>query len=167
MIVVVAAVVVAAAGLGVEALTAQATASRPHRPIAAHARGVQPVRTITFPRVKLNTRKLGVLALQAAARNGDAHPTNVAMVRTTHRRALAVMEPGMPVARIDRTSVYLITMNGKFTAYDASPPAGSALPTGRHLTMIIDARTGQGLDGGLEPYRPRLSTIARPVRLPG
>jgi hypothetical protein len=156
----------AGVGLGVDALTAQATARRPHPSIAVPASAVQPARTITSPAVKLSIATIGTLALKAAAGNGDAHPTNVAMVETTHSRALAVMEPGMPIARADRTPVYLITMNGRFTAYDSSPPAGSSLPTGRRLTIIIDARTGQGLDGGLEPYRPRLSTVARPVRLP-
>ena len=165
MPVVVIAAVAAGVGLGVEALTAQATANRP-RPIVVRASGMQPARTVTSSAVKLNIATLGALALRGAARNGDAHPSKVATVETTHRRALAVMEPGMPVASVDRTPVYLITMDGRFTAYDAPGLMGSALPKGRHLTIIVDARTGQDLDGGLEPYRPRLSTVGRPVRLP-
>jgi hypothetical protein len=89
------------------------------------------------------------------------------MVRTTHSRALDVMEPGTPVTGADRTPVYIITMDGTFTAYDASPPAGSPLPTGKHLTMIIDANTGQGVDGGIEPYRPKLGAAGTEIALNG
>jgi hypothetical protein len=47
--------------------------------------------------------------------------------------------------------VFLITMRGHFTARGAT---GSQAPTGRYLSLVIDAKTFQGLDFGISPKPP-------------
>jgi hypothetical protein len=58
--------------------------------------------------------------------------------------------------------VFLITMRGRFIARDATGPPGhratgppgAKAPTGRYLSLVIDARTFQGLDFGIGPKPP-------------
>jgi hypothetical protein len=50
--------------------------------------------------------------------------------------------------------VFLITMRGHFTATDATGPPGAKAPAGRYLSLVIDAKTFQGLDFGISPKPP-------------
>jgi hypothetical protein len=50
--------------------------------------------------------------------------------------------------------VFLITMRGHFTAREATGPPGAKAPTGRYLSLVIDAKTFQGLDFGIGPKPP-------------
>jgi len=97
-----------------------------------------------------------VLASRAAKANGDVSPQWMTAVLTTHARALTSATPGdfVPGGGV---RVYLVTMRGHFTAYQSSPPPGAALPTGRYLSIVVDARTFQVLDFGLSPNPPPVS----------
>jgi hypothetical protein len=48
--------------------------------------------------------------------------------------------------------VFLITMRGHFTV--AAGPSRAKPPTGQYLSLVIDAKTLQGLDFGVSPKPP-------------
>jgi hypothetical protein len=98
--------------------------------------------------------RLTTLAENAAKRNGDATPTQVTVVLTTHAKALTSATPGDTVPGTGRIRVYLITMQGHFVANDVSVPAGAAAPRGRYISVVVDARTLGTLDFGIGPHPP-------------
>lgn len=98
--------------------------------------------------------RLTAIAHRAAARNGDPKPTWITAVATTRAKALTSATPGDYVPGSARVKVYLITMCGHFTAGDASIPPGAKAPSGRYLSLVIDARTFRGLDFGIGPKPP-------------
>ena len=51
-------------------------------------------------------------------------------------------------------------MRGYFIAYGSSPPPGAALPTGKYLSIMVDARTFQVLDFGLSATPPPVSAAS-------
>jgi hypothetical protein len=97
--------------------------------------------------------RLTAIARRAATLNGDPHPAWITAVMTTRAKALTSATPGDRVPGSARTAVFLITMRGHFTAAGAGPP-GAKAPTGRYLSLVVDARTFQGLDAGLSPGAP-------------
>jgi hypothetical protein len=98
--------------------------------------------------------RLTAIARHAATLNDDRHPAWITAVLTTHARALTSATPGDTVPGSARTRVYLITMRGHFTDRLASGPPGSSAPTGRYLSLVVDARTFTGLDFGLSAGPP-------------
>jgi hypothetical protein len=100
------------------------------------------------------TGRLTAIAHRAAAINGDPHPVWITAVLTTRAKALTSATPGDLVPGSARVKVFLITMRGDFTANAVSTPSGAKAPTGRYLSLVIDARTFEGLDFGLSPKPP-------------
>jgi hypothetical protein len=98
--------------------------------------------------------RLTAVARRAAAVNGDRAPAWATAVLTTRAKALTSATPGDSVPGAAGTRVFLVTMLGRFTAYDSSPPPGAALPTGRYLSIVVDAGTFQVLDTGLSAKPP-------------
>jgi hypothetical protein len=101
--------------------------------------------------------RLTAMAERAAKINGDTTPVQVSVVLTTRQKALTSATPGDLVPGSAHARVYLITMSGHFIAREASVPPGAAAPTGRYLSMVVDARTFQGLDFGAGPNPPPVS----------
>jgi hypothetical protein len=78
------------------------------------------------------------------------------------------MEPGaarVPKTTPDMTPVYLVTMSGHFTAYDAPVLANTPLPTGTVLTFTVDPATGEVRDLGLNSSRPDLAKAGPVIQL--
>jgi hypothetical protein len=98
--------------------------------------------------------RLTAIARRAAAVNDDSHPEWITAVVTTRAKALTSATPGDYVPGSARVRVFLITMRGHFTATDATGPPGSKAPTGRYVSLVINARTFQGLDFGISPTPP-------------
>jgi len=98
--------------------------------------------------------RLTAVARRAATVNGDHAPAWATAVATTRAKALTSATPGDTVPGAAGTRVFLVTMLGRFTAYDSSPPSGAALPTGRYLSLVVDARTFEVLDSGLSAKPP-------------
>ena len=101
--------------------------------------------------------RLTAMAEHIAKGNGDATPTQVTAVLTTHAKALTSATPGDTVPGSEHVRVYLITMQGHFVANDVSVPAGAAAPRGRYLSVVVDAKTFTGLDFGIGPSPPPVS----------
>ncbi len=73
--------------------------------------------------------------------NGGAAPAWASAVVTTHEKALTSATPGDTVPIGEKTVVYLVTMKGHFV-------------DGKYMSIVLDARTFQGLDFGLGPKPP-------------
>jgi hypothetical protein len=101
--------------------------------------------------------RLTVIADRVAKADGDPHPSWATAVLTTHAKALTSATPGDFVPGSGGVPVFLVTMRGRFVAYDASVPSGAALPTGTYLSLVVDAKTFQELDFGLSPKAPPVS----------
>ena len=98
--------------------------------------------------------RLTAMAHRAATINGDSAPAWITAVVTTHAKALTSATPGDYSPGSAHIKVFLITMRGHFTARDATGPPGAKAPTGRYLSLVIAARTFQGLDFGIGPKPP-------------
>jgi hypothetical protein len=101
--------------------------------------------------------RLTAIAASVARSDGDAAPSQVTAVLTTHAKALTSATPGDLVPGSGGVRVFLLTMQGRFTATDATRPPGSRAPTGRYLSLVVDAATFQVTDFGLSPKPPPVS----------
>jgi hypothetical protein len=101
------------------------------------------------------------MAHRAAIINGDPNRAWITAVVTTRAKALTSATPGDYVPGSARARVFLITMRRHFTAKDISRPPRAPAPTGRCLSLVIDAKTFRGLDFGIGP-----KTAAGPARRP-
>jgi hypothetical protein len=113
----------------------------------------QPVPASALPR-------LTAIADQAIESNGARSAAWASAVVTT-QEALNSASPNATVPLGATPIDYLVTIKGHFTDDYASPPAGSPAPTGTYLWLVIDAKTFQGLDGGLQTR----SLLIAPARL--
>lgn len=98
--------------------------------------------------------RLTAIAHHTAAINGDSDPEWITVVLTTRAEALTSATPGDYVPGSAHVKAYLITMRGHFTATAVSVPLGAQAPTGRYLSLVIDAQTFQRLDFGIGPKAP-------------
>ena len=136
---------VAAAGLGIYA----GFAGQPAQAGSAPAPGL----AVSAPA----SARLDQLALSFARANGDAHPSSITAVLTTHGQALTSATPGDTEPSGNKAVVYLITIRGHFIARMASVPPGAKLPTGSYLSIVINARTFAMMDWGLSAAAPSVS----------
>jgi hypothetical protein len=98
--------------------------------------------------------RLTAIARRAASGNGDPSPAWITAVETTRAKALTSATPGDSVPGSAHVKVFLITMRGHFTDTAAPGPPGAKAPAGQYLSLVIDARTFQGLDFGISPQPP-------------
>jgi hypothetical protein len=96
-------------------------------------------------------QRLTALADQAVKENGGRPPAWATAVVTTHEKALTSATPGDTVPIGQKVIVYLVTIKGHFVLGAASIPSGSHAPTGTYMSLVIEAKTFQGLDFGLSP----------------
>ena len=109
--------------------------------------------------------RLDQIARSFASANGDARPAWIDSVITTHANALRSATPGDTEPAGNRTDVYLITIRGHFIGRMASVPLGAHLPTGRYISVVINARTFMIMDWGLSATAPPVSPASLgPVR---
>jgi hypothetical protein len=113
--------------------------------------------------------RLTAIAHNAAIANSDPAPEWITVIKTTHAKALTVATPGDSVPGSGHAAVFLITMRGHFVANDVSRPPGAKAPTGRYLSLVLDAKTFQELDFGLGPKPPpvALAHLGRVTYLAG
>lgn len=98
--------------------------------------------------------RLTAIAERAIKRNEGHGVAWASAVVTTHKKALTSATPGDTVPNSEKTIVYLVTIKGHFTAIAFTGPPGARAPNGVYLSMVIDAKTFQGLDFGLGSKPP-------------
>jgi hypothetical protein len=101
--------------------------------------------------------RLTALASRTATDNGDSTPSWVTAVFTTRAKALTSASPDEYIPGSGHVLVFLVTMKGRFMDTDSFGPPGSAVPTGRYLSLVVDAKTFRVLDYGLSGKPPRVS----------
>jgi hypothetical protein len=107
-------------------------------------------------RPHLSERRILRIAETAAARAGDPKPSLIQHSEgTRHRANLVASGDGIP----GRQWSYLIAERGHFVLKDAPIPPGAAAPRGSVLTLIVNASTGQGTDGGVSNRYPDLDRL--------
>ena len=145
---------VALAGIAV-ALAAGCTGSAPaavaaHAVTSASATGSAPGSPVPASAVP----RLTAIAARVARSDEDPAPSQVTAVLTTRARALTSATPGDFVPGSGGVRVFLLTMRGHFTATDVTRPPGSKAPTGRYLSLVVNAATFQVTDFGLSQKPP-------------
>ena len=98
--------------------------------------------------------RLRAIAKRFAKLNGGHALTQATAVSTTRRKALTSATPGDFVPGSGGVPVYLVTMRGQFVAYDVSVPPGASAPTGRYASLVLDARTFDTMDLGIDQNPP-------------
>jgi hypothetical protein len=88
---------------------------------------------------------LSDVARRRAAANGEPKPSKISFVRTTRQKANNAL--GSKVN--DDRDVYLVQVTGEFTVHEPQAPAQQAPPSGKSMTLIVDASTGQVIDWGV------------------
>jgi hypothetical protein len=106
------------------------------------------------PVPKSAVSRLIKIAKRAARLNGDRHPLWATAVLTTHDKALLSATPGDTVSNRRHVAVYLVTIRGRFVCNLCSRPSGAKAPRGRYISIVLDAKTFNGMDDGLSPKRP-------------
>ena len=147
---------VAGLALTVAALAAAAAAG-------AFGGSWQPTRGVAPPLTQAQLQKLGYLALQASALEGDARPSAAYVVPTTRRIAeeVAAGDNGEP-----NTPAYFVLLQGHFTLADARIPPGAKAPTGTVLTLTFNRHADGSLDLGAGNRMPDLYAMGQPAQLP-
>ena len=103
-------------------------------------------------------RRLRTVALHAVAICNGARPAWIRAVRTTFRKAIAMVSGGNDIADKATGAVYLVLMKGDFTLYDGGPaPSCAQAPTGHYFSAVVDAATFVTLEAGLGNHPPPVS----------
>ncbi len=94
------------------------------------------------------------LAFHIAAISGEPSPTNAVIVPSTR---IAANEVANGAELTDDSPVYVVSMQGHFTALDA--PYGQKPPTGTVLTLTINPTTMEVLDVTISQTVPDLGKL--------
>lgn len=88
------------------------------------------------------------VAIELASLNGEARPTNGAVFSSTR----AAVERAISDAGVNTDQpAFVAVVRGRFTAYEASVPPGSPIPTGSVMTITFDANSLEVTDWGIIP----------------
>jgi hypothetical protein len=91
--------------------------------------------------------RLEAMVRDAAKAEGDAHPSSATVFASRRHEANIAAGAGSGVP--GSGPVYLVIVRGHFVCNDCTGPANVAPPRGTVITMVLDRRTLQGLDGGI------------------
>jgi hypothetical protein len=155
---VVSVVIAAVTGLG------RSSAAGGHRSVHAASSVTAELRA-AHPPSGFSAGMLRALAYDAAKNNGDAVPSSVEAVKTTHKEAWHLMFPGMPARLLptDKQPVDFIVMTGHFTDRGVGP--GNITVSGTQLHLVVDMH-GDVLDGGLNHLpAPNLARVGPVMHL--
>lgn len=122
-----------------------------------------PIAATQRPQAFKGTAGLAALARLAARANRAPVPASVQYVTTSWDKTAPLTG-----SRVTRTGqVYVLQLRGHFTAVDASVPPGARPPTGKVLTIVVDAATGMVIDTRLTRSAPSLTALGtvRPLAI--
>jgi hypothetical protein len=106
--------------------------------------------------------KVRAAALELARQAGDDDPSQASFVLSTRREANRVLF-GTRMVEAD-VRVYVVAFRGHFVESGPRPP-GSDAPTGRYLTVLVDASSAQLLDHAVSMRELDISRLGPPVPL--
>jgi hypothetical protein len=122
------------------------------------------------PTGPMTSAQIKSLVMTDAARMGDGTPTDISYsAPVTRNAANAASGDGAIIGGADGTAsgYILVVAHGHFTAYDAmTPPGDNNYPTGKVMTMVVDATTGDVTDGGIQNSTPDMSAIGPVTAIP-
>ena len=110
------------------------------------------------PQPHLSGSRILKLAEQAAARSGDPSPSLIQHVEATRFDAVRISSGDLV---FEWNWAYLIAERGHFTCSACSGPSRAKAPTGSVITLVVDAKSGQGTDGGIGNRYPPLAKLGR------
>ena len=120
------------------------------------------------PTGSMTTAQIKSLVMVSAARLGDRTPTDISYsALTTRDAALAVSSGDQIGGSYGSTPSYLVVAHGSFTAYGVSPPGSNVNPTGTVVTLVVDARSGQPTDSGIQDTTPDMSKLGPVTTIAG
>jgi hypothetical protein len=100
-------------------------------------------------------------ALAFAKANGENAPDQGIIVGGKRRDVVAATMGG---AQVDTDQdVFVVRLHGNFVGYQASVPAGFALPHGHFLEIVYDAETKQMSDWNISASPQDLTRFGHPV----
>lgn len=108
------------------------------------------------PRPRLSEKRLLQIAKDAAARNGDPRPRLIQHAAGTRFDAVRISSGDLV---FDWSWSYLIAERGHFVCQACSTPPGAKTPTGSVITIVVDAKSGRGTDGGIGNRYPHLRRV--------
>jgi hypothetical protein len=100
--------------------------------------------------------RLAALSIELASESADSAPKAAWAVFTARQDANLLASDAYVNSN---QPVYLVQIEGRFTAFDASRPAGAQAPTGRFLTYVVDAATWLVVDSGVDDQSIDLSVL--------
>jgi hypothetical protein len=104
----------------------------------------------------LSERRILRIAKRAAAYAGDRHPTLIQHSQgTRHEANLVASGDDVP----GRQWSYPIAERGHFVLQHAHTPPGAPAPRGSVLTLVVNASSGGGTDGGVSNRYPKLRRL--------
>jgi hypothetical protein len=89
--------------------------------------------------------KLAECARFAAEQSGEKNPHDATVVATTRQAVNELIGDRVNT----NPDVFVVTLQGDFTAYAASIPQGATLPSGHVITLVLRGGDLEGLDAVL------------------
>ena len=86
----------------------------------------------------VDTAALREIALRAATRGDDPHPTAIHWVLSSRTAIAALVGWGLPAAEDGSRQQILLVVTGHFTLHHVSRPRRAKPPTGTVLTLVLD-----------------------------
>jgi hypothetical protein len=108
------------------------------------------------PAPHLSEHRIVTLAKRAARSSGDPSPTLIQHAEGTRFEAVLI---GSGDLVFEYNWSYLIAVRGHFTCTACGGPPGAKTPTGSVITLVVDAKSGRGTDGGIGNRYPRLAKL--------
>jgi hypothetical protein len=108
------------------------------------------------PAPHLSEHRILTLARQSARSSGDPSPTLIQHAEGTRFDAVLISSGDLV---FEYNWSYLIAVRGHFTCTACGGPPGAKSPTGSVITLVVDAKSGRGTDGGIGKRYPRLAKL--------
>jgi hypothetical protein len=110
------------------------------------------------PKPQLPEMRILRIAMAAAKRGGDPHPSLIQHAAGTHFKAVLI---GQGDLVFEWNWSYLIAVRGHFSYNDLGPPGSSSTVHGTVITLVVDAATGQVTDTGVSNRYPPLARLGK------
>jgi hypothetical protein len=115
--------------------------------------------TTTTSTTKLTSDQVTQVALQVAALAGDPSPRSIQHVEAIRGDAVLASSGDVLAESARGEDVYLVALDGQFSASFLPKPPGAPVRTGSVMTLVLDASTGRITDVGIKDNTPDLASL--------